>query len=192
MKKVALILATAVVFGTGISTQQAIAMPEMDKRVVGAEYIVVAATVESVDYERRTITLKGPDSKSVTLRASKEVRKLSEIKNGDLVTAEYLDAVAVIVRKPDGTSNPGYLKEVSVAPRGSDSDGFPVDTIMVLGTVEAIDHVQRTVTIKTSDGVIKSYKVDHRVKKFRDILKGDKVSLRLTEPLAVRIRPVEK
>ena len=192
MKKVAVILATAVALGMGIPTQPATAAPHMDKGVVSAEYIIVSATVEAIDYERRTITIQGPDGKSVTLSAGKEVNKFSEVKKGDLVTTEYLDAVAVIVRKPDGASHPGYLKEVSVAPQGQESDGFPVDTVATLGTVEAIDYPLRTVTVKTSSGEIKSYRVDVRVKKLRDILKGDKVSIRATEPLAVRIKPVEK
>jgi len=192
MKKAVILLAAAIVFGSGVPPQPVIAATGMDKGVVSADYVVVSATVEAIDYERRTITLKGPGDKTVTLKASKKVKYLDEIKKGDLVSAEYLDTVAVIVRKPDGKSRPGYLKEVTVAPRGKSSDGLPVDTVELLGTVEAIDHDNRTVTFKGADGIVQTYKVDERVARFRYLVKGDKVYIKATEPLAVQIKPVEK
>jgi len=192
MKKTAVILAAVVAFGTGVPTQSVKAATKIDKGVVSTDYIMVSATVEAIDYERRTITIKGPGDKIVSLKASKKVKYFDEIKKGDLVSAEYLDAVAVIVRKPDGKSRPGYLKEVTVAPRGKSSDGLPVDTVESLGTVEAIDHDNRTVTFKGPDGNVRTYKADERVTRFRSIVKGDKVYIKATEPLAVRIKPVEK
>ena len=191
MKKAAIILAAMVAFSTGMPTQPVTAATERDKGIVSAEHIDLTATVEAIDYERRSITLKGPDGKSVILRASKKVKNFGEIAKGNMVTAEYLDSVAVIVRKPDGASHPGYLKEVSVTQQGDESDGLPVDTVVLLGTVEAIDYALRSVTFKGADGVIKSYKVDSRVKKFRDIYQGDKIYLRVTEFLALRIKPVK-
>jgi hypothetical protein len=192
MKKAAVILATAIAFGSGVPMRPVIAATGIDKGIVSAEYIVVSATVEAIDYERRTITLKGPGDKTVTLMASKKIKYLDEIKKGDLVSAEYLDTVAVIVRKPDGKSRPGYLKEVTVAPRGKSSDGLPVDTVELLGTVDAIDHDNRMVTFKGTDGVVQTYKVDERVARFKYIVKGDKIYIKATEPLAIRIKPVEK
>ncbi len=192
MKKMAVILATALTISSGIQARPVIAAAGIDKGVVSTDYISFAATVEAIDYEKRTITLRGPENSSVTLRASKEVQKFGEIRKGNLVTAEYLDAVAIVVRKADGASHPGYLKEVTVTQRGKDPDGLPVDTITMLGTVEVIDYNLRTVTVKAADGTIKTYKADIRVKKLKDIIKGDKIYLRVTEPLAVRIKPVEK
>ena len=83
MKKAAVILAAAIAFGTGISSQPVRAATGMDKGVVITDYITVSSTVEAIDYERRTITLKGPGDKSVTLRASKKVKYLDEIKKGE-------------------------------------------------------------------------------------------------------------
>jgi hypothetical protein len=191
MNRGAVILAAALVMGSGVQTQP-VAAYEKDKGIVSTDYVVVTATVEAIDYERRTITLKGPGDKIVTLKASKKVKYLDEIKKGDLVSAEYLDSVAVIVRKPDGKSRPGYLKEVTVAPRGKDSSGLPVDMVEALGTVEAIDHDNRTVEFKGPDGITRTYKADERVTRLKYIVKGDKVYIKATEPLAVRIKPVEK
>ena len=191
MWKVLVILAAVLVMGTA-TAKPVMASSGVDKGIVTSDYIVVTTTVEAIDHERRTITIKTPDGKAVTLRASKKVRNFQEIKKGDVVSAEYLEAVAVIVRKPDGKSNAGYLKDVTVAPHGRESAALPVDMVESLGTVEAIDYGLRTVTFKGPDEVIQTYKVDTRVKKLKEILRGDKVYVKVTEPLAVRIRPVEK
>ena len=182
MKNAAVILVAVIAFGTGMPTQPVTAATGMDKGVVSTDYIVVAATVEAIDQERRTITIKAPGDKIITLKASKKVKNFEDIKKGDLVSAEYLEAVAVIVRKPDGKSRPGYLKEVTVAPRGKGSDGLPVDTVEALGTVEAIDHDNRTVSFKGPEGSVQTYKADERVPRFKYIVKGDKVYIKATEP----------
>lgn len=192
MRRRGVILAATIALFTGMPARQPLALSAPDRGVVTTDYISVTATVEAIDQERRTVTLKGADSKTVTLGISKKVRKFGELRKGDLVSAEYLDAVAVIVRRPDGISPPGYTGDVTVAPQGKESDGLPVDTVESLGTVEAIDHVQRSITVRRSDGTLQRYKVDRRVKKLRDILKGDTVYVRVTPPLAVRILPVEK
>ena len=192
MWKALVIFAAVLVMGTAAATPPVMADGGVDKGIVISNYIVVISAVEAIDQERRTIAIKSPDGKAVTLRASKKVKNFQEIKKGDVVTAEYLEAVAVIVRKPDGKSLPGYLKDVTIAPPGKESAALPVDMVESLGMVEAIDYGLRTVTVKGPDEAIQTYKVDTRVKKFKDISKGDKVYIKVTEPLAVRIRPVEK
>lgn len=162
------------------------------KGIVSTDQITVTATIEAIDPERRTVTLKSPEDKMLVLKVSRKVNKFDALKKGDVVSAGYLDAVAVIVRKPDGKSHPGYLHEVTIAPRGEDADGLPVDTVEMLGTVESVDHTGRKITVKDADGGTRTCKVDNRVAKFRYIMKGDQVSVRMTEPLAIEIKPVEK
>jgi hypothetical protein len=191
MNKAVMILAAVLILGTGTPPRTVTASDKVDKTsIVGTDYIVISAMVETIDQERRTVTLKGPSDKTVTVKAAKSVKKFSEIKKGDPVTAEYLDSVVVIARKPDGKSHPGYLKEVRVTPHGKDSDGLPVDTLEAMVTVEDLDHEKRIVTFKAADGTVQRIKVDERVKKLRNIQKGDKIFVRYTEPLAVRITPV--
>jgi hypothetical protein len=191
MYRAAAILATALIIGTGTQTPSAAAAGR-DTGLVSTDYLIVTATVDAVDQERRLVTIKDPDGKTVPLRASKKVKDFEKLEKGKQVTAEYLEAVAVIVRKPDGKSDPGFLRDVTVAPHGKDSAGLPVDTVDALGMVEAVDHDKRTITFKGANGIVHTYKVDERVKKFRYILKGDKVFVRVTEPLAVRIRLIEQ
>jgi len=64
-----------------------------------AELTTITATVESVDLEKREVTLKGPLGNKVTLEADKSVKRLDEIKPGDLVRASYYQSIAAELRE---------------------------------------------------------------------------------------------
>ena len=58
----------------------------------------VLATVEAIDYEARTATLKGPQ-RTVTIKADKKVKNFNQVKVGDRVYLEFTQAIAVAVTK---------------------------------------------------------------------------------------------
>lgn len=60
----------------------------------------VSATVEDIDRENRTVTLKRPDGRLVTTRVDESVKAFDTLKVGDTVHARYTQAVAVSVEKP--------------------------------------------------------------------------------------------
>ena len=69
----------------------------------GAVYnvITVRAIVEGIDYENRTVDLKGPRGNVVTVEVDERVKNFKNIKKGDEVTAQYTEAVAIAVRPAD-------------------------------------------------------------------------------------------
>jgi hypothetical protein len=67
---------------------------------VVVEAVDVAATVQAIDRTKRTVTLKGPDGKSVTTRVDPSVKALDALKVGDVVHARYTEAIAIAVEKP--------------------------------------------------------------------------------------------
>jgi len=60
----------------------------------------ITARVEAIDYAKRTVTLKGPEGKSTTLKVDPSVKRFPEIKKGDEVVVRRTEALAVAVRKP--------------------------------------------------------------------------------------------
>jgi len=58
----------------------------------------VLATVEAIDYQARTATLKGP-VRTVTIQANHRVKNFNQIKAGDRVYLEFTQAIAVSVTK---------------------------------------------------------------------------------------------
>jgi len=63
--------------------------------------INVMAVVEDIDYENRTVDLRGPRGNVITVEVDDDVENFKNIKKGDEVTATYTEAVAISVRPAD-------------------------------------------------------------------------------------------
>lgn len=68
--------------------------------IVAVDAVEVNATVQSIDYTTRDVTLVGPEGKVVKLKAGPEVKRLADVKQGDVVTARLTKAVSIIVSAP--------------------------------------------------------------------------------------------
>ena len=62
--------------------------------------IEVSATVQSIDYQTRNVTLLGPEGKIFKVKAGAEVKRLNEVKQGDTVIARLTKAFSINVSKP--------------------------------------------------------------------------------------------
>lgn len=73
------------------------AVPEANGSTASARRVQVIATVQKVDQKHRTITIRGP-YKTDTLHVGPDV-SLKDIKAGDNVRAEFVEATAVLVTR---------------------------------------------------------------------------------------------
>ena len=60
----------------------------------------ITTTVVAIDYKARTVTLKGADGKTQTLKVGPEAKRFDQVKKGDQVTVTYTEATAISVHKP--------------------------------------------------------------------------------------------
>jgi hypothetical protein len=61
----------------------------------------VTAIVEDIDYENRTVDLKGTYGNIISVEVDEKVENFKNIKKGDLVKARYTEALAISVRPAD-------------------------------------------------------------------------------------------
>lgn len=155
--------------------------------VVVAESVTFKAKVDSVDKDKRLLTLTGPKGKSVTVKVGPEVKNVDQIKAGDTLTVRYLDSIALFVRKGGAPPAATELTAVEVAAKGQKPAGMIVNTVEVTGTVEAVDVAKRTVTLKGPAGKTRTLKVDPSVQRLAEVKKGDQVVARHTEALALSV-----
>jgi hypothetical protein len=152
------------------------------------EVIVATATVEEVDYPKRILTLRAADGQPFAIKVDKRVDNFDQIKKGDQVKAEVLEALGVYVRKPDWPPAPVEVGNVAVGPKGRPPAAVVVDIMQLPGTVEAVDHAKRTVTLKGPEGKLKTFVVDQSVKRFEKLKKGDEIVLVVTEAIAISVQ----
>jgi hypothetical protein len=155
--------------------------------VVMADVVVINATVEAVDKDKRTVTLKGSGGRTVTLKVGPNAKNFDQIKVGDQVKGKFLDSVALFVRKAGAPPDAAEMQAISVAPRGQKPKAMTVDTVEISAKVEKIDYKKRLVTLKGPEGNTRTIKVDPRVKRLAEIKVGDDIVLRHTEAIAIEV-----
>ena len=165
--------------------------PETRPGVVRAETATITATVEAIDYDKRTVDLKGPRGNVVTLKVGPEAKNFNQIKTGDRVTAKYYRATAIYVRKPNEPPFAEGGSAVQVATPGQKPGGIAVDTAEMTARVEDIDYKNRTVTLRGPQQKTVTLKVDKDVKRFNEVKKGDEIVVKHTEALAINVQPAK-
>lgn len=80
--------------------QKAMIRAPEGQKPVGVIYDVldVKAIVEAIDYENRTVDLRGTYGNIITVDVDEKVKNFNNIKKGDVVNARYTEAVAISVR----------------------------------------------------------------------------------------------
>jgi len=159
--------------------------------VVRVETATITATVEAIDYNKRTVDLKGPGRNVVTLKVGPEAKNFKQIKTGDHVTAKYYRATAIYVRKPNEPPFAEGGSAVQVAASGQKPGAVAVDTAEMTVRVEDIDYKNRTVTLRGPQQKTVTLKVGKDVKRFNEVKKGDEIVVKHTEALAINVQPAK-
>jgi hypothetical protein len=155
--------------------------------VMDAVVTTIEATVENVDQENRKVTLKGPDGNLVTIEVGDEVKNLPQVEKGDIVTVEYIEAVAVQLF-PEGTAVPGLTAmeaEASAEP-GQKPAGIVMGEVTIVATVEAIDLERQMVTLKGAEGRTKTFKA-RNPEMLGQAEVGDTVMITIVEAIGVSV-----
>ena len=150
------------------------------------EVVKLTGTVKAVDLQKKTVSIEGPGGKTATVNA-KNARNLDQVKVGDKVNVEFIEEMALFVRKADAPPSATEAQMVELAPKGQKPGGLVIETIELTGNVESVDSKKRTIALKGAAGNIRTFKVDKAVKNFSQIKKGDQVVLRFTEAIALSV-----
>ena len=151
---------------------------------VGA--VTATAKVTAVDPVKRTVTLTNEAGAANNYKLGKAVRNFDQIKVGDEVKATLLESVAVVVRKSGAPADTGARGLVAVAPKGAMPGVIMAKTRQISAKIVSVDTGARTVTIEGPMGGTQTIKAGPKVN-LDELQKGDDVTLRLTDALAIRV-----
>lgn len=158
--------------------------------VAVSETLTATAQVQAVDLKNRQLTLKNQEGDIFTVDVPPEVRRLAEIKAGDLIVTEYREALALGLRKTNSSSGIQARREsVSIERTGKDQPpgGVARENVQVLASIIAIDRAKRRVTIKGAEQTVvltAPQDVD-----LADIKVGDEVLAEYIQELAINVEP---
>jgi hypothetical protein len=175
---------SAVVSALVIST--AAVMAAQTKSITG-EMTTVTATVQAVEQQTRTLTLKKSDGTFVTLVVPTTYTRFPGIKVGDTVTARYYDNVVFRKlnpgEKPVDTGSGAITKAEGTRPSGTAAVQRTITT-----KITAIDEKIPSITFSGPNGWVYSSKVQDR-NNLKTVKVGDQVNVTWTEALSITVAP---
>ena len=156
-----------------------------------AQAVDVTATITALDAAKREITLKGPDGKEVTMVAGPEVKNYGQLKVGDKVDIQYVEALVLELKKGGGLPVARTEKDSMTSAKPGQAPGAKGGRkVTVVGDVIALDPATQTVTLK---GPQRTADLKVRDKKQFDLIqKGDQIEATYTEGFAVAVKPSAK
>jgi hypothetical protein len=154
--------------------------------------VTVVAIVESVDARNRTVTLRGPDGTTETIRVPEEVRNLSQVKRGDEVIATYFQSVAFdVVKKSEAQLGVTAKEGGARAEPGERPGAIGARVVTIVADVVKLDRENKQAVLKGADGKTTTVNVQNPVA-FDRVKVGDRVEIRLTEAIGIDVQPAPK
>jgi Cu/Ag efflux protein CusF len=153
------------------------------------QHVKATATVEATDPAKRTVTLKNARGEVRTITAGPEVRNFDQIKVGDSVTIEYVEGLALELKK-DGKAVLGRseVKSLERSDPGMKPGGMATREITAVADVVNVDAKKSTVTVKNKEG--ETFDLNIRdPEQLKLIKKGDQIQATYTEAVAVSLKP---
>lgn len=153
-----------------------------------ARTMQVTATISAIDRASRIVVLKGPKGRELAMSAGPEVKNFEQLKVGDQVEAQYLEALALELHKGGGKP----VARTEKAGGGSAEKGQPPGAmagrkVTVVGDVINVDAATKTVTVRGPKRTI-DLQVDD-ADQLRRIAKGDQIEATYVEAVAVAVTP---
>jgi Cu/Ag efflux protein CusF len=152
-----------------------------------SQSMMATATVEAIDHETRVVTLRKADDTTVTFTAGDEARNLAQVTVGDVVTAEYVQSVSIVVVENDGGEpTAAEMGAMARTEKGEMPGMAAMDTQIITATVEEINIEANTFKLKGPAGDINEY-VAMNPENLKRAAVGDLVIMTLTEAVAISV-----
>jgi hypothetical protein len=158
-------------------------------RTIEGNSVTATVTVEAIEQSTRTLTVKDKDGIHETIVAPPEMKRFSELKVGDQITARYYENVVVRLKRPN---EPAVDVDSAALTRSKGTPGGTAATQRTITvTVTAMDPKTSTVTVDGPNG----YKYSRRVadkKTFASLKVGDRLDMTWTDALLISVDPPKK
>ena len=159
-----------------------------------AATVQMSFSVEAVDAEKRLITLKGPEGNTGEFEVGDQVQRLSEIKKGDTIHAEYTVGAVAELREPTAEEKSAPLTEVTAAARGTSEEPPAAGigrAVRAVASIESLDPAAQSATVKGPEGGMVAVHVEDPTV-FNSLKVGQPVVVTFAEKLVLSVQPKAK
>jgi hypothetical protein len=158
-------------------------------KVGAARKLTLNATIKSVDASTRAVTLTGPEGRDVTVIAGPEVANFAQLRAGDTVSIELVEAVLLELRKAGSSVPPQRTDQAGVetARPGAAPGAVGGRMTSVTGEVIAVDAGRQSITVRGPQRTVDLPIRDPE--QFKRIAVGDRLEATYVEAAAVSVVP---
>jgi hypothetical protein len=161
--------------------------PKMMDAMGSADVTTLTAKIEAVDQANRTVTVKGPMGRVVTLKVDPKVKNLAQVKVGDEIVLKYAEAVSVKLDK----GSPGRSETVTstgpvTAAAGEKPGAGVAQQTVIVANVQSVDAKRQEVLLQGPKGNYVEVKVKNP-DVFKNVKVGDSVQVTYTEALVIEV-----
>ena len=194
MKALAIVVSIAIASGAALpafsQTGSTVVTTKPGAAMVG-QTVKVTATITAIDPKTRAVTLKGPQGNEVVITAGPEVKNFAQLKVGDQVNVEYVEALTLELKKGGGQAVSRTEEVVGGAAKpGERPAASGARQIRIIADVVNVDAPNQRVTLRGPNRT-----VDLKVRdpqQLAMIAKGDQVEAVFTEAIAIAVEPAAK
>jgi len=187
---IAIVIASAVASPAVAQTGGVVAETAPGKGGV-AQTVKITATITAIDKATRDITLKGPQGNEVVVTAGPDVKNFDNMKVGDQVNAQYVEALTLELKKGGGMtvarSDQGGVLE---AKPGQKPGGVAGRQVTIVADVVDVNPAKQSITLRGPKRTVELVVSDPA--QFKLIAKGDQVEAKYTQALAIAVEPAAK
>ena len=165
---------------------------ERPTQVVRGDSVTITAEILSFDPATRELSLKGPFGGLITAYVSTDVKDVSMLQPGAMVSATYYEAIAASVRR-QGESQPMVGATEAAA---KFEPGMPVKATTAVNrslTVQSVDLPTNTIVFLDKDGKVVEWPVKRPEfqERLKDLKPGDVVDVTYSEALVTGVKAVK-
>jgi hypothetical protein len=189
MKLKLILLITALTFSLSLQAGDKASATEKPS-ISATQTVQLTTVVDAVDREARTVTLKGPQGNTRTLKAREDSNNIDQIEVGDLVNVEYVQHMSIEVFANDGMEpGAGVMGATARNKEGETPGVMEMETMVVTATVEEINIEANTFKLRWPEGEVLEYEAqDPENLKKAEV--GDLVVTTYTEAIALYMNEV--
>ena len=129
----------------------ALSLPSWAQTALPTHNVTLAGTVETIDHDKRVVTLKTADGKFETIDVPPSAKRFDELKVGDKVSITYNNNVSARL-KPPGEAPVNTATGTSTAGQGERPGGTAAMQRTMTVTVDAIDKNASSMTFVGPNG----------------------------------------
>ena len=182
-------LATALAASPAFAQTGSTAVSSAPGKVAMAQTVKATATITAIDAATRAVTLKGPKGNEMVVTAGPEVKNFAQLKVGDQVNIEYIESLALELKKGGGAPVAATVKEGAAGAKpGERPAGIMGRQVTVVADVIDVNAETQMVTLKGPQRTIEVKARDPE--QFKLIKKGDQIQATYTEAMAIAVAPV--